>query len=60
MRYLCDMYCSFLNIHLLYVIISILIDLSKACDTLNRTIMLSKLRRYGVTGIELVSLLNIC
>ena len=53
MRYLFDMYCSFLNIHLLYVFISILIDLSKAFDTLNRNIMPSTLRHNGVTSIEL-------
>ena len=33
--------------------ISILIDLSKAFDTLANKIMLSKLRHYGVTSIEL-------
>ena len=33
--------------------ISILIDLSKAFDTLDHNIMFSKLRHYGVTSIEL-------
>ena len=33
--------------------ISILIDQSKAFDTLDHNIMLSKLRYYGVTSIEL-------
>ena len=33
--------------------ISILIDLSKAFDTLDHKIMLSKLRYYGVSGVEL-------
>ena len=36
-----------------YVPTSILIDLSKAFDTLDHNIMLSKLRYYGVSDVEL-------
>ena len=36
-----------------YIPTSILIDLSKAFDTLDHDIMLSKSRYYGVSGVEL-------
>ena len=38
--------------------ISILIDLSKAFDTLDHKIMLSKLRHYGETSLELDFITN--
>ena len=42
-----------------YVPTSILIDLFKAFDTLDHDIVLSKLRYYGVSGVELNFLLVI-
>ena len=38
--------------------ISILIDISKAFDTLDHKIMLSKLRYYGISGVELTFFRN--
>ena len=37
----------------LYAPTSILVDLSKACDTLDHDVVLSKLRYYGISGVEL-------
>ena len=36
-----------------YVLINVSIDLSKAFDTLDHVIVLSKLRYYGISGVEL-------